>query len=95
MTASEIEVFTNDDDAYLGWLSAHPLGFVLNAERPPKATYVKLHRTTCHTIRGVPANGTSWTTDLLKACSDDRLMIASWVRSATGASPSACGVCHP
>ncbi len=76
--------------------SQHTLsGFVLNAERPPRATYVKLYRATCHTIRGVPANGTSWTKDLLRACSDDRLAIERWVCGATGASPSACGVCRP
>jgi hypothetical protein len=95
MINRDLEVFTNDDEAYLGWLSAHPLGFVLNADRAPRATYLKLHRATCHTIRGIPTNGTSWTKDLLKACSDDRVAIERWAQSAKGASPSACGRCHP
>jgi len=88
-------IFTDDDDGYLAWLSKHPYGFVLNAERSPRAAYVKLHRTSCGHIQGRPSNGVSWTTDLLKACSESRIEIERWVRTETGGTPSACGHCHP
>jgi len=65
------EVFIDDDDGYLVWLSDHVRGYVLNATRKPTASYLMLHRADCSTIGNVPANGLVWTSDLLKACSDD------------------------
>lgn len=94
-TPSDPEVFIDDDDGYLAWLSDHARGYVLNAARNPTASYLKLHRADCSTIGDVPANGFVWTSDLLKACSDDRLIIEQWARTETGAVPSPCGRCRP
>lgn len=88
-------VFIDDDEGYLKWISGHPYGFVLNAGRSPTAAYVMLHRTSCGHIQGRPSNGVSWTTDLLKACSESRVEIERWVRTMTGGTPSPCGHCHP
>lgn len=88
-------VFEDDDAGYLGWVSAHPHGYVLNAARSPSAAYVVLHRADCSTITGEPANGRSWTSELLKTCSDDPRTIESWVREQTGGVPQACDRCHP
>jgi hypothetical protein len=89
------EVFIDDDDGFLAWLSDHARGYVLNAARKPTASYLMLHRTDCSTIGNVPANGLAWTSDLLKACSDDRLIIEQWARAETGGVPSLCGRCQP
>jgi hypothetical protein len=89
------EVFIDDDDGYLAWLSDHSRGYVLNAARKPTASYLMLHRADCSTIGDVPANGLAWTSDLLKACSDDRLIIKQWARAETGDDPSLCGRCQP
>ena len=90
-----LEVFIDDDDGYLAWLSDHARGYVLNAARKPTASYLMLHRADCSTIGNVPANGLAWTSDLLKACSDDRLIIEKWARTETGGVPSLCGRCQP
>ena len=87
--------FRDDDAGYMAWITAHSNGFVLNANRPPSAGYVVLHRATCSTISGEPANGRSWTADYLKVCSDDRRTIESWVREQIGGTPKSCGTCHP
>ena len=88
-------VFEDDDAGYAEWIATHPEGFVVNANRPPAAGDVVLHRATCWTISGVPTNGRTWTADYLKACSDDGASIGRWVREATGGMPSLCGMCHP
>ena len=91
----DVQVFEGDDVGYLDWISSHPEGFVLNANRPPTAGYVVHHRATCRTISGDPANGRAWTADYLKVCSDEGAGIGRWVREATGGTPSHCGICHP
>ena len=94
-TTDDPEVFIDDDDGYLAWLYDHARGYVLNAARKPTASYLMLHRSDCSTIGNVPANGLAWTSALLKACSDDRLMIEQWARAETGGVPSLCGRCQP
>jgi len=70
-----LQVFEDDDVGYLDWISAHPDGFVVSANRPPTAGYVVLHRAICRTVAGDPTNGRAWTADYLKACSGDRASI--------------------
>lgn len=48
---AEAEVFRNDDFSYLGWLTAHPNGWVLNVPQVGSGTIVK-HQSRCGTIRG-------------------------------------------
>jgi len=91
----DVLVFEDDDAGYLDWISSHPGGFVVNANRPPTAGYVVLHRATCRTVSGDPTNGRAWTADYLKACSENGASIGRWVREATGEVPSPCGICDP
>jgi hypothetical protein len=42
--------FAHGDAGYLGWLSQHPGGFVINTYAKPSAAYLKLHRASCSTI---------------------------------------------
>jgi hypothetical protein len=42
--------FMDNDQGYVAWLADHPDGFVLNCERPPRPSYLTLHRATCWTI---------------------------------------------
>ena len=74
----------NDDDAYLAWLDANPDGFVVNAENPPRAATIRLHRVRCTHI-STPAR-TNWTTgSYFKLCSvSGRLKPASRRRFKTG-----------
>src|SRR5262249_15329305 len=86
-------VFHNDDDAYVAWLAKHPNGFVLNCHTRPSRHYLKVHKATCGTIGGTPANGVQWTSDYLKVCSDTRLDLRVWANAAAGGDPSPCGLC--
>jgi hypothetical protein len=63
-----VEIFMDDDDGYLRWLAANPEGFVLNTYRNPRPSYLRLHTSTCRSIVGTPANGSSWTVTYVKRC---------------------------
>jgi Family of unknown function (DUF6308) len=93
--ALNVEIFRDDDDGYLSWLSAHPAGFVLNVGRSPRPNYVILHRATCRTISGRPTRGGPWTGPYIKVCSDDSLQIAAWTGKHVAAAPTRCRVCVP
>lgn len=79
-----VETFADDDVGYEAWLRAHPGGVVVNCERNPRASYVMLHRASCHTISGTPPSGRSWTTQYLKVCADAAGELEAWARVATG-----------
>lgn len=65
---AEMQTFVDDDEGYVAWLRAHPESYVVNADRPPNASYVRLHRSTCRTVSGVPASGRAWTVTSTKVC---------------------------
>ncbi len=58
-----MEQFKDDDRGFLRWIAEHPDGFVVNTYRNPSPQYLRLHRASCRSISGKPANGTSWTKD--------------------------------
>jgi hypothetical protein len=93
--ALDVEIFRDDEVGYLGWLSAHPAGFVLNVARSPRPNYLILHRATCRTISGRPTRGGPWTGPYIKVCSDDSLQIAAWTGQHVAAAPTRCRVCVP
>ena len=84
-----------DDPTYLSWMKANPGGFVLNSYNPARQGYLILHRATCHTITGTPANGRSWTKDYSKTCSVSREDLEDWTRHSFGDGPKRCGICDP
>lgn len=88
-----IATFIDDDAGYLAWLTRHPGGYVLNAERTPRASYLKLHRVGCRSISGRPAAGDRWTADYIKVCAEDAGTIEEWARRETGALPDRCLLC--
>jgi hypothetical protein len=90
-----VDVFKDDDTAYLEWLSRHSNGIVLNCERSPRASYLILHRATCGTITGKPARGVVWTGPYLKACAASKEALANWSALATGGTPQGCKLCRP
>jgi hypothetical protein len=93
--SGKVSRFQDDDDGYLNWLREHPGGLVVNCERQPRASYLKLHRATCAFISGTPSNGRSWTGPYIKVCALDALNLAAWTQRGTGATPQACAVCRP
>jgi hypothetical protein len=67
---SGMQRFVDDDRDYLDWLDHHPDGFVINTGRTPSAAYLMLHRTSCGTITGTPARGTTFTGEYAKVCGE-------------------------
>lgn len=43
--------FKDQDDKFIAWREVHPHGFIINAERNPKANYLVLHRADCRGFR--------------------------------------------
>jgi hypothetical protein len=90
-----VQQFIDDESGYLTWLSRHPNGYVVNAAREPRPSYLVLHRATCGTISGTPARGDLWTRDLSKTCSTQRSELEDWARHVVGGSVGPCGLCRP
>lgn len=87
-----MERFLDDDRGYGAWLRDHPDEYVVNADRPPNASYLRLHRATCRTISGEPARGRAWTVTATKACGR-RDELTQWARSEVGGALSPCPTC--
>jgi hypothetical protein len=90
-----MERFEDDDHGYLAWLQQHPIGYVANAERRLSANHLILHKVSCATISGRPANGQHWTRDYVKLCSVNRTELAAWANQAVGGQLKPCGLCAP
>ncbi len=83
--------FMDNDQGYVAWLADHPDGFVLNCERPPRPSYLTLHRATCWTISR--ASRRNWTTNYQKVCADTFEEIDAWAGQI--GPPWSCGFCAP
>jgi hypothetical protein len=88
---SSMRHFVDDDAAYLDWLAEHPDGFVINTGRRPSAAYLVLHRTSCSTISGTPARGSTFTGEYTKVCGDQK-ELDEFARD-LGSAPAPCGLC--
>jgi hypothetical protein len=62
--------FSDDDEGYLAWVSAHPEGFVLNIRCKADPSYVVLHRASCGSISGKQARGAFTHRNYRKVCAD-------------------------
>lgn len=87
------KVFHNDDEGYLGWLGAHPTGFVVSCAVEPRTAYVILHQTKCEALSGDPQRGERWTSPQKKVCGESLAELEEWSRSTVGAPPQRCGSC--
>jgi hypothetical protein len=90
-----MERFHNDDEGYLKWLRTHSSnGFVLNCEPNPRASYLILHRASCHTVNGSPARGSGWTSAYQKICAETEAEILQWSERNACGFPTHCGSCY-
>lgn len=81
----DCSIFVGDDEGYLEWVAAHPGGYVVNAERNPRSTYLKLHHATCRYISGPPRSPGAWTErQYVKICASDIAALEGWARERTG-----------
>lgn len=85
--------FRDDDDAFLRWRAEHPFGWIVNADRQPKASYIVLHRVGgCGHLEDLSGELT-WTSSYIKICSDDQFELMEHVRELTGGAPTHCLSC--
>ncbi len=87
-----MQTFVDDDEGYVAWLHAHPEGYVVNADRPPNASYLRLHRSTCSTINNLHGSGRAWTVTSTKACGD-RDELERWAINTAGGGVVPCPTC--
>lgn len=86
----------DDDDQFIAWLGQHPNGFVVNAERAPRAGYLVLHKATCPWISKTSQSAGAWTHRCyIKICSEQISELESWARRETGGTLTACRKCNP
>jgi hypothetical protein len=91
---TDFQQFINDDQGYLDWLTANPLGFVVNSQKAPQAGYLVLHKVSCKHINS-PNRGNWTTTGFIKTCSTEAKALEEWADRATGGLLSPCGACKP
>lgn len=74
--------FAGDDDSYLWWIREYPQGYVVSADRRPKAGWLTLHRPTCHHVSNVErwGKGAFCERDYIKICATQRGELERWAR---------------
>ena len=85
--------FVGDDDGYLAWRRDHPAGWVLNCERQPKATYLKLHRADCPHL-GPRPGWSNLTTAFTKVCGTSPGPFDEWLTATLNTQPDRCAACR-
>ena len=85
--------FVDNDPGYVSWIGTNPDGYVLNADRRPRAAYLKLHRATCRTVSG--NDGRHWTQQYAKICGPTILAIDAWTQATLAVLPDRSACCHP
>ena len=89
-----VDIFINDDKAYLQWLIKNPNGFIINSFLHPSKDYLILHRSSCWSIR--TTKRTNWTTTgFIKVCSGDKENLSNWADKEVGGELQPCKICKP
>jgi len=90
----ELDIFVNDDKAYLQWQTRNPTGLVVNSYLHPSPDYLILHRADCWTIS--TSARTNWTTTgFIKICSLNRRELDAWAEKEVGGQLHHCKICKP
>lgn len=90
----KLDIFVNDDKAYLRWLTQNPNGLVVNSYLHPSPDYLILHRANCWTI-STPTR-TNWTTTgYIKICSLDKRELEGWAEKEVCGQLRRCQICNP
>jgi 5-methylcytosine-specific restriction protein A len=75
-----IQVFDNDDNAYLDWMDNNPSYFIVNAPRTNNSANVLLHKSKCHHVTTTAGleKGAYTEKNNIKIGSDDLNALKSW-----------------
>lgn len=92
METNVIELFDNDEAAYLSWVHAHPSGYVVNVDRArTRRQYPMVHIATHKLISG--SKGGFTTGDYIKFCSTDLDALDRYSQREYGCPLTRCAVC--
>jgi hypothetical protein len=83
--------FKDDTSGFRAWISDNPDGYLVNAERNPKPSYLVLHRADCLHFKGEP--DLNWTKDYIKFCSLAAGELEDWAASSIGGEVTRCPSC--
>ncbi|HCZ9047618.1 TPA: hypothetical protein O4G41_004542 [Vibrio alginolyticus] len=95
------QVFIDNDNKYLQWISSNPNGFVINTTRTKRLAYRVLHTASCrHVTKPQPVenHGAYTARDYIKICANRVEDLRAWTRSegeASGNFSQECASCKP
>lgn len=95
-----LQIFDNDDNAYLEWMDKNPSSFVVNTHRRKNSGNFWLHKSKCHHISTTAtlAEGAYTQRDFIKICSDDLNELRIWFEKNNSKFEghfTACKTCKP
>jgi hypothetical protein len=90
-----VRVFRDDDAGYLGWVAAHPDGYVINIARSRRTSDSRLHQAGCRTISGQSPRGGGWTGTYVKVCAEQLDELEQWAIDQVGQPIPRCRTCCP
>jgi hypothetical protein len=80
----EVTPFKDEEAAYLDWIDRHPFGYVVNTERTPRPSYLKLHSAKCPHISNPREPGAYTERQYIKFCSTSRPALEQWAEEEIG-----------
>lgn len=95
-----VEFFDGNDEVYMKWLVANPLGYVINARRSLSPAYMVLHKASCRAIRRyrpTAPDGAFTERGYVKICATDILDLSNWAKKhgrLDGSFSKSCGLCN-
>ena len=89
-----VELFVDNDDAYLAWLASNGDGWVVNARPSLDRRYLKLHSAQCFHINRPDGAPGAWTErNYVKVCGSTVPELESWLQARSGATPESSCYC--
>ena len=88
-----VELFDNDESAYLSWVQANPHGFVANIDRARTVPQYPMVHAATHGLISSPKIGNFTTGDYFKFCSTDLDALEQYSQSRFGNSLTRCSRC--
>lgn len=83
-SSAAVERFDDGDGPYYEWIAQHPRGYVVNAERNPKPSDLRLHVATCRQISSPRHDGAYTERQYIKVCSTSRRALERWAQDEIG-----------
>jgi hypothetical protein len=87
------QTFVNDENGYLGWVQAHPNGYVVNIDNPQVTPQYPMVHAASHRSMSTPARTNYTTGRYFKVCSEQFEELEAWAQSKYGHALTRCRQC--